>query len=312
MPSTFSPSLRLELIANGEQAGNWGATTNTNLGTLIESAIAGFATISVVSAAQALSYNNGAADESRNAAIKLTTTTGAAFAVYAPPASKTYIVWNASAYAATIYNSTVIGGTTAAGTGVVVDAGRKAVILSDGTNFYAADLATTVTVPQGGTGATTLTGILKGNGASPFTAVPAPTGDVVGTTDAQTLTNKTLTAPTVSSPSISNPLFSTGVRETYAAVAASNIDVSAASVFSKTIAAATTFTVSNVPAAGQAAAFLLELTNGGAFAVTWWSGVKWASGSGPVLTSAGVDILGFYTRDGGTTWRGVVLAKDSK
>ena len=33
MPSSFSPSLRIELIAPGEQAGTWGSTTNTNLGT---------------------------------------------------------------------------------------------------------------------------------------------------------------------------------------------------------------------------------------------------------------------------------------
>ncbi len=50
----------------------------------------------------------------------------------------------------------------------------------------------TVTVGQGGTGATTLTGILKGNGTSPFTAVTAPSGALVGDTDTQTLTNKTI------------------------------------------------------------------------------------------------------------------------
>ncbi len=48
-----------------------------------------------------------------------------------------------------------------------------------------------VTVAQGGTGATTLTGILRGNGTSAFTAVTAPTGALVGDTDSQTLINKT-------------------------------------------------------------------------------------------------------------------------
>ena len=47
-------------------------------------------------------------------------------------------------------------------------------------------------VDKGGTGAATLTGILKGNGTSAFTAVTAPTGALVGTTDTQTLTNKTI------------------------------------------------------------------------------------------------------------------------
>jgi hypothetical protein len=53
-----------------------------------------------------------------------------------------------------------------------------------------------VTVGQGGTGAVTLTGILKGNGTSAFTAVTAPTGAIVGTTDTQSLTNKTITDAT--------------------------------------------------------------------------------------------------------------------
>lgn len=51
---------------------------------------------------------------------------------------------------------------------------------------------TVITVPYGGSGAATLTGILKGNGTSAFTAVTAPTGTIVGNSDSQTLTNKTI------------------------------------------------------------------------------------------------------------------------
>lgn len=45
-------------------------------------------------------------------------------------------------------------------------------------------------VSNGGTGATTLTGVVIGNGTSAFTTVTAPSGTIVGTTDTQTLTNK--------------------------------------------------------------------------------------------------------------------------
>ena len=41
MASSYSDNLRLELIGTGDQAGSWGATTNTNLGTAIEQAIVG-------------------------------------------------------------------------------------------------------------------------------------------------------------------------------------------------------------------------------------------------------------------------------
>jgi hypothetical protein len=135
MPSSFSPNLRIELIGNGEQAGNWGSTTNTNLGTLVEQSISGYAQVQTTAAAQAFTIADGATDQARNAMIELTTTTGAAFAVYAPPSPKLYVIYNASAHAATIFNSTVAGNTTAAGTGVAVPAGRRIFVMSDGTDF---------------------------------------------------------------------------------------------------------------------------------------------------------------------------------
>lgn len=106
--------------------------------------------------------------------------------------------------------------------------------------------------------------------------------------------------------------FNAGLTEKYAAVAALNIDCALASVFSKTITGASTLTVSNVAPAGNVSSFILELTNGGVGNVTWWSGVKWPGGVPPTLSSAGTDILGFYTRDGGVTWRGSMMMADSK
>ena len=57
--STYSPSLRLELITTGTQAGSWGDTTNSNLSTILDTAIAGQVTVPVSSANQALTYLNG-------------------------------------------------------------------------------------------------------------------------------------------------------------------------------------------------------------------------------------------------------------
>jgi hypothetical protein len=160
MPSTYSPNLRIELIANGEQSGTWGSTTNTNLGTLIEDAIAGYASVSITSANQALTAVNGAADQSRNMVINLTTTTTADFNVYIPPADKVYVIRNSSAYSATVFCSTVLGNTTAAGTGVTIPAGRETLVFSDATNVvFAIDhlssltLVTDLAVADGGTGA---------------------------------------------------------------------------------------------------------------------------------------------------------------
>jgi len=135
MPSSYSSNLRIELISTGDQVGTWGQTTNQNLGTLLEDAVTGYTSVAVSSANQALTALNGAPDQSRNQSIALTTSTGAPFNVYAPPAPKTYIIYNTSAYAATIFNSSVLGNTTAAGTGVTIPAGRTMAVWTDGTNF---------------------------------------------------------------------------------------------------------------------------------------------------------------------------------
>lgn len=136
MSSTYSPDLRIELIGTGDQAGVWGATTNTNLGTLLENAIAGYTSVSISSADQALTVNNGAEDQARYATIALTTVTSANFNVYIPPSSKVYVFFNSSSYTATIYCSTVAGNTTAAGTGIAIPTGKKMALWTDGTNVY--------------------------------------------------------------------------------------------------------------------------------------------------------------------------------
>ena len=124
----------------------------------------------------------------------------------------------------------------------------------------------------------------------------------VGTLNAAIATKAASTTPTI-----------TGLREVRVALGAgTQINVAAGNLFTKTIAGATVLRVSNVPAAGTVACFLLDLTNGGSAAITWWAGCKWAGGVAPPLTAAGRDLLGFVTHDGGATWTGVRLAKDAK
>jgi hypothetical protein len=199
MPSTYSPDLRIELIANGEQAGTWGVTTNNNLGTLIEDAISGLASVIVTNVNQALTAANGVSDQARCAVISLTATTGANFAVYVPPVTKLYVIVNNSSYDATIYCSTVIGNTTAAGSGVIIPAGKAVLIRSDGTDISEQFNHIGGNLGVGGalavTGTSTLTGNTSVGGTLSVTGTGAFTGAVSGPT-ASAGTNTTQLATT--------------------------------------------------------------------------------------------------------------------
>lgn len=193
MPSTYSPDLRLELPADGEQTGVWGQTANRNLGTLVESAVAGVVTVNVTAPAQALTALLGADDQSRHAVLVLTTALTADFAVYAPPASKVYVVRNNTSFVATLFNATALNGVVAAGVGVAIPAGKTLQVFSDGVNFRAVEavgLAGTLAVENGGTGATTATGTgAVVRSVSPtFTGLPAAPTAAPGTNTAQLAT----------------------------------------------------------------------------------------------------------------------------
>lgn len=182
MASTPSPLLRIQLMGTGDQAGTWGDTTNTNLGTLLEGSIAGLASVSVTSADQALVATDYVADQARMAIISLSTTTTANFNVYAPPVSKTYVIQNTSIYDATIYNATVANGTTAAGSGVTVPAGGVAYVFSNGTNCLSLNAlygGSTASLRVDGSGNVILTGNFTQTGNFTLTGDVNVTGAAV-------------------------------------------------------------------------------------------------------------------------------------
>ncbi len=120
--------------------------------------------------------------------------------------------WNASAWVAvagpsatmTLTNKTLTSPTintpTLGAPLTVANGGTGAATLTGvlkGNGTSAVTAAALLAVADGGTGVGTLTGILKGNGTSAVSAVTAPSGTIVGDTDTQTLSGKTLTTPTI-------------------------------------------------------------------------------------------------------------------
>jgi hypothetical protein len=140
MPSTYSSNLRLELIASGEQANTWGNTTNTNLGTLLESSIAGRVELSSGWASNSLTLSafNGANDQSRQMCLVVPAITISANSTIIVPASavtstsgKLYTVINKSlSYSVTIKLAST--------TGVTIPANTAKTVIYNGTDFQEA------------------------------------------------------------------------------------------------------------------------------------------------------------------------------
>jgi microcystin-dependent protein len=130
MSSTYSTNLAIELIGSGEQAGNWGSTTNTNLGTLIEQAISGYTTYSCTGGTDTLTMTNGADATARNMYIQLSNTGGGTLVV--PANRKLYFIYNATASGAVTVK---VSGQT----GVSVPNGAKILLVCNGTDIVVAE-----------------------------------------------------------------------------------------------------------------------------------------------------------------------------
>jgi hypothetical protein len=130
MASTYSPSLRLELIGTGDQPGLWGDTTNNNLGDLIEQAITGVESIPMLDADYTLVALNGSVDEARNAVIIMTSAGALSGSrnVIIPAEDKLYVFKNSTTGGQNIVVKT------SGGAGVTVPNGRTVQLYCDGTN----------------------------------------------------------------------------------------------------------------------------------------------------------------------------------
>jgi hypothetical protein len=189
MASTYSTNLKLELIGTGEQAGTWGSTTNTNLGTALEQAVVGKADVTMSSTSITLTLTNtNAAQNARAVYLNLIGTPGGAATLNVPAVQKPYIVKNATTggFAVTVKVSGL--------TGVVVPNGSTVQVYNNGTDVVTAvdhipslTLGAALPVASGGTGVTTSTG----SGSVVLSTSPSLTTPNLGTPSAATLTNAT-------------------------------------------------------------------------------------------------------------------------
>ena len=194
MPSTYS-QLKIELIGTGDQAGTWGATTNVNLGTAVEEAITGNATVTFASSNAAIALTDtNAAQTARNLRLILGGTISTTQTLFVPAITKQYLVTNNLSSPVVISNGTNASPT---GTTVTVPAGRSMSVFNNGTSItetvtYVTELAVsnvTITNPlvvsSGGTGRANLTlgSVMVGNNTGTVTMVAPGTANNVLTSN---------------------------------------------------------------------------------------------------------------------------------
>jgi hypothetical protein len=285
--STYSTNLALELIGTGEQAGSWGNTTNTNLGTLIEQAISGYVTQAVSTGTDTtITIPNGATGVARNMYIELTGTGGTNTNLIVPANKKLYFIFNNSTGAVTVKVS--------GQTGVSVPTGKKMVLVSDGTDIvnglnYIADF---------------------GSNSATITQLSATSA---------TITNLTLTSLVVSNLSISSANITTltGTTATFTSGTVTNLNSTSADITTLTgTTFGTTATTQLRGASGQITTLTSTSANittltGTTFGTTATTQLRGASGQITTLTSTSANITTLTGTTLGTFTSGTVTTLTS-
>jgi len=312
MASTYS-DLKIELIGTGEQTGTWGSTTNNNFSVAVGEAITGSADVAFSSADVTVTLTDtNAAQTARNLRLNLTGTSGGARQLILGSGcqiEKLYLINNGLADAVTVKNTS--------GTGIAVPAGRSMFVFNNGTNVVDAvtylsslTLGTALPVASGGSGAATLTGVLKGNGTSAFTAATAGT-DYVAPGTATTFTALQTFAGTSSNADLkTSNIIETATISATAATGTINYDITTQSVLYYTTNASANWTVNfrgssgtsldTLMATGESMSVTFLVTQG---ATAYYNSAvqvdgssvtpKWQGGSAP--TSGNASSIDSYT-----------------
>lgn len=297
MASTYS-DLKIELIGTGEQAGTWGVTTNTNLGTALQEAITGSADVAFSSGDVTLTLtNSNAAQVGRNLRLNLTGTSGGARELIlgsGMQVEKFYLINNNLADTVTVKNT--------AGTGIAVPAGKSTFVFNDGTNVVDA--------------INFLSGLTTGtvNATTFDTNVDAAGVTLAGTTLAAdgTDTNISLTMTPKGTGEVVTAKFMSGVfSDKLSAIgnlgATNTLTASNGTVFTATLNQSCTLTINGSnQVASRSSSFTLVLTRGagGPFTLTLAGGTFLAADGAlsPTTTASTTDIWFFFTVDGGSNW----------
>jgi hypothetical protein len=342
MASTYS-DLKFELIATGEQSGSWGSTTNTNIGTAVQQAIVGMATLTsadfTANVATLTLTNTNAVQNARALCLNIAAAAvSAAGTINVPAIQKPYIVINGSSFAVTVKVSGL--------TGVSVPSGKRTVIYNNGTDvgdqisylssLTLGDLSGSIvgtTATQTLTNKTiayadnTLTNVAGTTATQTLTNKTITFADntltgVASTSTAQTLTNKTITyadntltgvvgttaTQTLTNKTLTNPTVTDYIETVNAigtVVSASTLSLSSGTVLTATLTASTacTFTMPTATAGKSFVLLLKQAATTGGGSATFTS-VKWNALGAPTITTTAAKMDILTFVSDGTNWYG--------
>ena len=332
MASTYS-SLKIELIGTGDQAGTWGNTTNTNLGTAIEEAITGSANVTFASSNAAIALTDtNAAQTARNLRLNLVGTISSVQTLFVPAIEKQYLVTNGLSNSVIISNGSNASPT---GTAFTLPAGRSTIVFNDGTNIndvitYVSSLGN-VTISGGTANALTLTNVTISSGsitsnAATFTNVSITSGNINsvtsnastfsnvtingGTANGLTSTNVTIISGSANGITVSNSTlvssqinaYTEGITTGYVNTgSAFTLNIANSTIITANLSATCTFTM---PSNTAGKSFILFLKTGAGTNTATFTGVKFVGNTAPTITAVAnrLDILTFAAD--GSNWYG--------
>lgn len=301
MAITYSSNLKFTLIGTGDQAGTWGNTTNTNIGTLIEQSIAGYVSQTVADSAgspTSLTIADGTDSAARNMVMVLQGALGAARDLILPTSTKLYFIHNntSGGFAVTVKCS--------GQTGVSVPNGAKAILVCNGVDIVeAANYFSGLVFPSSATIAT-LSGTTLGYGSASITTASVASGTITnllattftgGSASITTVTGAsanfttitgtsanlvTLTANTIGSTASSTIRGSSGVITQFNATSATitTLNVTSATIGNFALPSSATITTLSGTTLGYGSASITTVT-GTTIGTTGASQIRGASGS---------------------------------
>lgn len=146
----------------------------------------------------------------------------------------------------------------------------------------------------------------NGAGTLSWTGVTVPVTSVGGQTGVVTYVNSWAVGTNATAATNTNLDVSGAYAGNIVAIGTgTSINCSSGNYVTATVSGTPTYTITGIPS-GRSYSFTMEVLHSSG-TITWFSGVEWAGGTAPTLTTSKTHLFMFVTDDQGARWRGSFL-----